>query len=149
MRRGLAGVTRCGTDKGVQGPCIAFLSFVSQPRGRQLVGMYPPPHTTCWQPACTCALSHPLATCVLPPHLAPRPPRPSICCRVRGCSTEVRTSFRRDLVLKERDLVYQEAKETYSYMSHLDMFSVLAIPPAPREAPRAIFVQTLVCGIGP
>ena len=78
MRRGLAGVTRCGTDKGVQGPCIAFLSFVPQPRGRPLVGMYPPPHTACWQPACTLAPSATHQPHVSCPHtLPPAPPPPS------------------------------------------------------------------------
>ena len=47
---GGGGVTRCGADKGLQGPCIAFLSFVPQPRGRQLVGsrvhLRPPPPTS-------------------------------------------------------------------------------------------------------
>ena len=98
-----------GADKGLQGPCIAFLSFVPQSRGRQLLAasVRPPLPTShmCLAP-----------TPCLPP---PRPPPPSICCRVRGCSTEVRTSVRRDLVFKERDLVYQEAKETYLYMFHL------------------------------
>jgi hypothetical protein len=40
MRQGFGGggcVTRCGADKGLQGPCIVFLSFVPQPRGRQLL----------------------------------------------------------------------------------------------------------------
>ena len=116
---------------------LACILLLTQLVGSQRVHLRPPPPT-----------SHMcLAPTPCPP--PPRPPPPSICCRVRGCSTEVRASVRRDLVLKERDLVYQEAKETYSYMSHLDMFPVLAIPPAPREAPRAIFVQTLVCGIGP
>ena len=31
---GGVGVTRCGADKGLQGPCVAVLSFVPQPRGR-------------------------------------------------------------------------------------------------------------------
>ena len=26
-------MTRCGADKGLQGPCVAVLSFVPQPRG--------------------------------------------------------------------------------------------------------------------
>jgi hypothetical protein len=63
-------VTRCGADKGVQGPCIAFLSFVPQPRDRQLVGSQ--------RSVYSCALRHPLATRVLPPHLAPRPPAPPL-----------------------------------------------------------------------
>jgi hypothetical protein len=75
---GGGGVTRCGADKGLQGPCIAFLSFVPQPRGRPLVGMYPPPHTACWQPACTLAPSATHQPHVSCPHtLPPAPPPPS------------------------------------------------------------------------
>jgi len=99
MRRGLGGqkgvgVTRCGADKGLQGPCITVLSFVPQPRGRQLVGsqrvqLRPPAPT-----------SH----ICLAPTLAPRPPAPlrPASAAVRGCRTEELTSVIRDL-----------AKETY------------------------------------
>ena len=103
------GVTRCGADKGVQGPCIAFLSFVPQPRGRQLVGsqrvyLRPPPPT-----------SHMgLTPTPCPPHL--RPPPPSICCCVGGCRTEVCTRVSKEtLPCIEGKRPNIEAKETYYY----------------------------------
>ena len=95
-----------GADKGLQGPCIAFLSFVPQSRGRQLLAAsVRPPLPT----------SH---MCLAPtPYLAPRPPaplRPASAAASAGAELRFAPECqKRPCIEGKRPNI--EAKETYYY----------------------------------